>query len=549
MSRPSWTPTGFLGLGLILAPVVAYFHLVVVASTDVPYLDDYDAIVRFLRVFLDEESPSERLRLFFSRHNEHVMATLRGATLLSYALRGWLDLTLLNLLGNGFLALLLWMLFLAFRPGAPPAEKLLGFAPAALLLVQPQFWMVLLSATTSLSGFAAATWAALAFLALRRDSGAAFGAAVLCGVAASVSLGGGILVFPIGALLLVLRQRPRRALAWCAIALPLFGAWLAVDFREGTTGRPLPPMDRSLLYGLNFVGSAGTFSRRGLSLVVGALLLTSAGALAIRGLPRRNPVLFSILLFVLGNIAANTLLRASQGPEVPLFQPRYRFYSALLLPLTYLGWAELIRAPRAARAWLGASLAIALSFSLLSFRLYRDEVLDVSRGLDQGFEYWWKTGEHGLIHPDFRKASGILLEAISRGHLRLPDAFVERQGARPVAVALPPPGDAIAIHLDAPHQDERALLLSGWAQVAEDAERQDLAVVLRSKDRTLVFQARPVLRAGLEGSSRPRRLLHSGFRALVPKRAVEPGRYRVGILVRREGRLYLTYLEEPIDVG
>ena len=42
-SRPAWA--AWLGLLLLLAPVVAYFHLAATLSVEVPYIDDYDAVV------------------------------------------------------------------------------------------------------------------------------------------------------------------------------------------------------------------------------------------------------------------------------------------------------------------------------------------------------------------------------------------------------------------------------------------------------------------------------------------------------------------------
>ena len=47
----------------------------------------------------------------------------------------------------------------------------------------------------------------------------------------------------------------------------------------------------------------------------------------------------------------------------------------------------------------------------------------------------------------------------------------------------------------------------------------------------------------------PQPLVHAGFRAVIPKRALPPGRYRVGALVRWRGAVYLTYLKRAIEVG
>ncbi|MBW1687716.1 MAG: hypothetical protein JRS35_21990 [Deltaproteobacteria bacterium] len=539
-SRPAWR--AWLGLLLVLAPVVAYFHLVATVSVEVPYIDDYDAVVDYLTRTLDEPA-SLGPRRFFSRHNEHFMTTLRAAVLLSYAALQRIDFRVLNLTGSAFLVVLLVVLFAAFRAGTRPAEKLLAFAPAALFLVQPQYWMVLLSATTSLSGFAVTAYAALAFLALERRSPGALGAAVVCAGAATFALGSGALVLPLGALQLALARRWRALAVWCALAIPLLLAAFLLDPQERTALYSLDRPDRMLLYALNFVGGTAGFSHRGLSLVAGGLLLASFGALCLRRLHQRSPVVFALLLFVLGSIAANALLRTHHGVGAPLLQPRYRFYGSLLLALTYLGWLETLDRPRLARRFATAALPVALAFSLLSFALYRGAAIDFSERLERGFEYWWTTGDGGLSHPEFPKASIILLAALDAGHLRPPPGWAERLGSDPLPVTPPPAGRSVALGVDAVAQDDQVLLLSGWADVADGARGQEVEVVLNSRTGQFVFPTYRVFRIEL-----PQPLARAGFRAVIRKRALPPGRYRVGALVRWRGSVYLTYLKRTIEV-
>jgi hypothetical protein len=225
-------------------------------------------------------------------------------------------------------------------------------------------------------------------------------------------------------------------------------------------------------------------------------------------------------------------------------QPRYRFYGSLLLALTYLGWLETLARPRPARLFVGAALPLALVFSLLSFGLYRGSAIDFSKRLEEGFEYWWTTGDGGLAHLDFRKASVILLAALDAGYLHPPPGWAERLGSDPLPVTPPPPGRSVALGLDAVTQDDDVLLLSGWAHVAGGARGQEVEVVLSSRGRQFVFPAYEVVRIEL-----PQPLARAGFRAVIPKRALPPGRYRVGALVRRHGAEYLTYLKNPIEVG
>ena len=191
------------------------------ASVDVPYIDDYDALLGFLRMADEAPSVGARLRLLVEQHNEHQMALPRLAALATRGVTGRLDFTTLNLLGTGQLLLLLAALFAAFRRGEPARDRLLPFAPAALLLVHPQYWMIYHSPTTSLSSVAVVAFAAIAFVCLQR--GGAFGllAAAALGLAATVTLANGLLVLVLGALVPLLERRLRLALAWLGIAAGL----------------------------------------------------------------------------------------------------------------------------------------------------------------------------------------------------------------------------------------------------------------------------------------------------------------------------------------
>ena len=149
----------------------------------------------------------------------------------------------------------------------------------------------------------------------------------------------------------------------------------------------------------------------------------------------------------------------------------------------------------------------------------------------------------GLSHPEFRKASIILLAALDAGHLRPPPGWAERLGSDPLPVTPPPAGRLVVMALDAVAQDDEVLLLSGWANVAGGASGQEIQVVLSSGKGEFVFPAYNVVRIDL-----PRPLARSGFNAVIPKRALPPGRYRLGALVRWRGSAYLTYLKRVVEV-
>ena len=77
-SRPAWR--AWLGLLLVLAPVVGYFQLAATVSVEVPYIDDYDAVVDYLTRTLDEPASLRPAALLLAPQRAlHDHAEGRGA--------------------------------------------------------------------------------------------------------------------------------------------------------------------------------------------------------------------------------------------------------------------------------------------------------------------------------------------------------------------------------------------------------------------------------------------------------------------------------------
>ncbi len=548
-------PRGAVVGGLLaLAAVCMYFQLIWTASVEAPFLDDYDAVLGFLTQWLDAEGGRARWRLIFRPHNEHVLGLPHAWVVLSHRLAGRLDIRLLNLIGNGYLLLLVAALFAAFRRDAAPAVRIGAFAPAVPFLLQPQHWTALLSPTVSLSNAGVVALAALAFAALEWKPRIAGGIAAAAALGASLSQANGFLVWPVALVVLLLHGRRHAALLWGVAAVAALAILLGGLGPTPLRTSPLAALDRPdriIAYSLNFLGCAVGFSHPGASLAAGAALLASVVALSWQGLPRRSPALFALLLFLLASVAANALLRSHQGAGAPLLQPRYAFYSAVLLAINYLGWAELLSGRRAGRRWQAGMLAASVVFCLASHAVSRGKVMDLSARLSNGLERWWSTGDGGLIHPDFRKASFFMLKGLDQGLFQIPREWVDRYAAAPEQREPPPASTMVRHHLHTLRQDKDLLIVSGWAVAGSSALHQEVEVVLATPRGVLFYPALEVLRIDLPKHSEhlASLLAPSGFRALISTADLEDGEYRLGILVRKGQTEHLTWRHQPITIA
>jgi len=538
----------WLGALLCLAPALATAALVARAAVDVPAFDDYDAVIDFLDRWVAAPGAGERARLLFAQHIEHRPVLLRAAALASLAAQGHVDLRALQAVGALGLGLVAAALFACFRPGAPLRERLLPFAPAALVLFHPQFWSAYLWPTCSATNFGAVAFAALAFRALAGRGRGSFALAAASATAATLSQGNGVLALPLGLVVLLDAEARARRRAWIAFSLAL-GAFTLVAFERPFSGWSIAPNLASPLrvagYALHFLGGAPTFSQRGLAPVAGAALVASFGLLLARGALRRSPALLALQGFLLASALLNALVRAQQGVAAPLVQDRYRFYACAYLAATWLAWAAELAGSRRERAVVRAGLAAALAFSLASHALYRDDLLDFSRRLADGYERWWLRGDAGLFYPRFATASAMLTTGFARGVLRIPPAWLAAHAQRPREAPLPEPGPAVRFRLGALRLDADGLLADGWAQVGGSGGEPRFALVLRSAERSLVVPAHSVPYLGPAGAAPAGAAV---FRSLVRRADLPPGEYRVGVLVERVDGAWLSFRGDALVV-
>ena len=173
-----------------------------------------------------------------------------------------------------------------------------------------------------------------------------------------------------------------------------------------------------------------------------------------------------------------------------------------------------------------------------------------SRRLDDGLDDWLTRGYSGLLHLDFRKASHLLIKAYDQQLLVPPRRWIKDYAGEAIQTELPAVDRSIRMRIESVYQDDDLAFVSGWAFSGGTARNQEVEIVLRSARAIRVFSAYEVPRADLTHLE-PERMASvygSGFRAVVSKRRVPPGEYRIGILVRRGSHAWLRFGNRKIYV-
>lgn len=386
-----------LGGLVLLVPVLVYGWVFSRYAINIPKFEDH-ALKGFLLNLEKAGSLRDWVYEFFRQHNEHRIVYDRFITWLDYSLTGKLNYIHLMVVGNLSLVLLLAVFVRALQKAGAAVWTAL---PVALLLFNLSQWENMFWAMAALQNFtvvalALATFYELAFQ--NRVGWLAVGLAVL----ATITSGNGLIIWPVGLLLLFLRQDYGGVMRWLAA--------LAVSFRlyflyyEKPPGNPVDSgtLLQKMHGWLLFNGAAAEalpfqdFLRS--CTVLGAVLLGITAVLSLRFLWQHlrgrqlsawQLFFLSTAAFVVGSGLMVALNRVGFG-LVTLTTSRYKVYSLTLLALLFTYW---ISQSPPSRRLIRAGLATGFSFliAFFSYTAYLDEAIYLRKYLTISQFNWTYT--------------------------------------------------------------------------------------------------------------------------------------------------------------
>jgi hypothetical protein len=342
--RKALIPAFFVAL-----PAILFYAILFRKAINVPFMDDYEALLDFLNRMTELQSGSAKASYFLaSQFNEYKLFFAHGVAWLQLALCGHVYIKLLCAVGNGFvllLAVLLWKMFLPDYKNL--THRLAFFIPVSWLLFQLQYAQTLNWAMPSLQNLPVLFFSLGAIYLLVRPGQGPFCGSLVCFVLAVASSGNGFLLIPIGVLILVSAHRYVHVVCWLAISAGCIAAYayrynvLSSQSRLqhsvfSTVIRPRP------LYVIAFIGNAAAFPGRFhviLGLFVGLLLCVFFFVIARRGYVRKNPLVSYCILFLLLTAVGVAGLRSDLGLAQSL-DSRYGIYSALFLIFAWFAIVE-----------------------------------------------------------------------------------------------------------------------------------------------------------------------------------------------------------------
>jgi hypothetical protein len=363
---------------ILLIPAVAFYAILALNSINLPVADDYAAL-EFINMWAEMNSITERLaHMLFYQHNEYKLVFANATLAIQYGLTGHLNFEVLIAFSSIFVLLTFFFLLAIYRvPSIGHVDNLLFLLPVSLLLFQLQYAAALIPAIGSLQYLPAIFFSFLAIFFLCKHQNTSLAAACTSMVLAVSASLNGLILAPLGVLILIQQKRWKSLLIWIIAAFTIAGIYFThhnFHVSPSAQGAPVnPPFLRiSPAYAFSFLGaSVARYQSYSPSLIFG-LLLTAVFLLSIKmGYYRKNPPVFYCTLLIIATAFGVSGLRSELGIAQSLVS-RYRIYSNLFVILSYIFLTEIfvprIKTPSTKYTMLGFFVLFCLAFTAMSDR-------------------------------------------------------------------------------------------------------------------------------------------------------------------------------------
>lgn len=318
-------------------PVLIYLYAFQRYATNMPYVDDYDAILNWTLLFYNTHDFQGKFFLFFRQHNEHRIIIDYFANLLSMGIFHRIDFVFISFVGSiGLFGITAVMLFIGRRNRLSIYELI----PIPFLLLCLSQNQLISGAMTGVQQYWQLLFDILAILLLTISrSKAGFALACLLEVMATFSGGGGLLVFPVGLVYLILSRKFLFATIWLIVTgVTLYLFFIYFKYQPSPYGPEvhayfLAHPFNSVVFVLGFLGNAA--QPQIVAIGVGVLFLAAMAAMIAVDLRKRDATLLGMALFLFISAVVVAQNRALMGGQTAL-SSRYTIYGLLILAVLYL---------------------------------------------------------------------------------------------------------------------------------------------------------------------------------------------------------------------
>lgn len=512
-------------------PVLFVLVRALLASWNVAYWDELDTSLAFLLRLNSSASWHEALDQLFAVNNEHRMFTSRLLFAVSYLITGTVNFVAIGIIGNLFLCAL--CAILVATAGSTERKVRMGVL-LAFLLFQLEHYENFLWSGSSIDHFQVVLLAGAALVALSRSTRPALLAGCLLGLLANFTLAHGIVVWPVGALVLAHERRWPALATWTTVAILAIAAFLSgFVFNPGhhIGEASAAGLGRITLYWLALLGASPALGHEGLSPWLGVALLGLLGWAVARGAVKRERIALPLAIWAIASLALVALGRMNftQGHVYSRYYVLGSLAWALVLFMLVPAQGNTARSRRAILCALSVLGLFNIAANAQFSSLTRTWIISRDSAADQ----YMRNGRDGAgvhtLHPNPDYASRLIREVETAGIYRMP------RTCRLQELSNLQLNEAMRYYVDRISVNDRLVTVEGWAAFSgQSAERGQVHLVLQSANARFIYNTLPDQRPDVIAAHPEESWEDPGFRFRRRRWLIPEDNYQIGILIKSD---------------
>jgi hypothetical protein len=395
---------------LMIVPIAVFYALVTRELINVPFLDDYGAILGFVDTWRQIHGIGGKLMyILTAQHNEYKIMFSHAVFVVQYLLFGHVNFVVLSLFGNLFILGIFAILYKMWTQDAKLASQpLLLFAPVAWILFQLQYYSLVSWPMTTIQNAAIIFFVLLSIYLLSKGDSRSYIGALAALIMSIASSGNGVFLVPIGMLMLIQQRKIGRLVSWVVAAALMVALYLYKYNFHASQSHPDTSVTSSaqhvsIVYMLAFLGSSIARYQVTIPVVIlGICFCALLVALIYDKAYLTSPASFYSVCFILLTALAVSGLRSDFGVEQSLAS-RYRIYSNLMVIFSYFyivrRWLSLVQPVWGRKIAVAILFTAAIGFNIVSTRAGFKLLLTRKQGTIEGIRRW-EHGETPITYAD-----------------------------------------------------------------------------------------------------------------------------------------------------
>lgn len=375
---------------ILILPIIFFYVTLLSNCVNIPYDDDFPSLLLFITTFAKTHGIFNKITLLITQqYSSYKLIFENAIASLYYFIFGKINFIFLQIMGDLFVLLILYFFILIIKKWVDNRIKLIiSLIPVVYILFQFQYFETLNWAMAGLQNIPVIAFSFFAIYFLLKHSYRFFLISNLFFVLAVFSSGNGLLLFPIGILIILQQKNTNKLIIWLVISIGLILLYF-FDYHFKNDGLPM----KSLLYNINlpfalsFMGAAFTNYSYGykVSFFAGVLILSTFLFMFRKRSDHTDPEIFYSFLFIIFTAVAVSSIRGKYGLAASLWS-RYAIYSDLAIIFCYLFLVKEIIKTKYFKLFIIIAIILSIFFNFNANKEYYSQVQEKKTSLIYSIE-------------------------------------------------------------------------------------------------------------------------------------------------------------------